>query len=212
MRIPFLFIILLFTAHYSTAQSSFATSDFIVLKKKNNRTIKTFYPGVFISAYTYNDFLINGFIKDIRNDSIYIRQEDRRLVGTEFGTKLDTIAYTIGIDYRQIKHFNYKGYTWNRKKGFSQVTLPRIMMIGGTGYILLELINTAYRKESISQDHKLVSLGIAAAVVATGFALNKLQEKIESGGKYKVIYIKTNKPLTEPSSQPAAMPPVNNNE
>ncbi|MFT3826208.1 MAG: hypothetical protein QM731_19955 [Chitinophagaceae bacterium] len=205
MKIFLLSIIsLLLVVNASFAQATFAQTDFIVLKKKNNRTIKTFYPGVFISAYTYNDFFINGFIKDIRNDSIYIRQEERRLVGTEFGTKLDTVAYTIGIDYRQIKQFNYKGYTWNHKKGFSQITLPKLMIVGGTGYVLLELINTLYRKESLTQDNKLVSLSIGAGVALAGFGLEKLSQSGKR--KYKVVYIKAGTPGASPTA------PATNNQ
>ena len=51
-------------------------SDFIVLKKPNNRTLKTYYPGSFLSAVTFNGFTINGFITDIRNDSIIIQQKE----------------------------------------------------------------------------------------------------------------------------------------
>jgi len=195
MKKSLLLILLSLIVGSLTAQNTIIPSDFIVLRKKNNRTIKTYYPGVFISAVTYNDFFINGFIKDIRNDSIYIRQEDRRLVATDFGSKLDTVAYTIGIDYRQIRRFNYDGYEWNRKKGFSQITIPKLMIIGGSGYVLLELINTVYRKESITKDNKLTSLGIGAGVAAAGFAIQAIKNgNKDAGKKYKVIYIKMNKP------------------
>jgi hypothetical protein len=59
---------------------------------------------------------------------------------------------------------------------------------------VLELFNTAYRKESISADNKLVSLGIAAGVAATGFAITYFQNKADkAGGKYKVVYVKNSK-------------------
>jgi hypothetical protein len=98
----------------------------------------------------------------------------------------------MGVDYREIKTFHYTSqYTWGRKRGFAEVTIPKLMKLGGVGFIVLELVNTAYRKESISADNKLVPLGIAAGVAATGFAISYFQNKSDkAGGKYKVIYVK----------------------
>lgn len=171
------------------------TSDFIVLKKRNNRTIKTYYPGAFISAHTYNGFSVNGFIKEIRHDSLIILQQETRLVGTDFGSAVDTVSYTIGVDYREIKTFHYTGnYTWGRKRGFAEIALPKLMKIGGIGFIILELVNSTYRKESLSENNKVVPLAIAAGVAATGFAITYFQNKSDkAGGKYKVVYVKNSK-------------------
>jgi hypothetical protein len=191
MKKALLFILLLSVTEVTLSQ----TSDFVVLKKRNNRTVKTYYPGAFISAHTYNGFSINGFIKDIRNDTIVVLQQERRLMGTEFGSSLDTMSYTIGIDYHEIKTFHYTGqYTWGRKRGFAQITLPRLMKVGGVGFLILELVNTAYRKESITANNKIVPLGIAAGVATAGFAITYFQNKSDkAGGKYKVVYVKNNK-------------------
>jgi hypothetical protein len=191
MKQTILFILLLAITEVTLSQ----TSDFIVLKKRNNRTVKTYYPGAFISAHTYNGFAINGFIKEIRNDSLIVLQQETRLVGTEFGTAVDTAAYTIGVDYHEIKTFHYTGdYTWGRKRGFAQITLPRLMKIGGIGFIVLELVNSTYRKESLSENNKVVPLAIAAGVAATGFAITYFQNKSDkAGGKYKVVYVKNSK-------------------
>jgi len=188
MKQALLFILLLSVTEVTLSQ----TSDFIVLKKRNNRTLKTYYPGAFISAVTYNGFAINGFIKDIRNDSIIIHQEERQLVSKGFGTELDTVAYLVGVDYHDIKTFHFTSqYTWGRKRGFAEITIPRLMRVGGVGFLILELVNTAYRGESITADNKLVPLGIAAGVAVTGFAITYFQNKGDkAGGKYKVVYVK----------------------
>lgn len=191
MKQTILFILLLIITKITFSQ----TSDFVVLKKRNNRTIKTYYPGAFISAHTYNGYAVNGFIKDIRNDSLIILQQETRLVGTNFGTSVDTMSYTIGIDYHEIKTFHYTGdYSWGRKKGFTSVTLPRLMKIGGVGFIALELFNSTYRKESLSENNKILPLSIAAGVAAAGFAITYFQNKSDkAGGKYKVVYVKNSK-------------------
>jgi len=65
------------------------------------------------------------------------------------------------------------------------------MRVGGVGFLVLELVNTAYRGESITADNKLVPLGIAAGVAVTGFAITYFQKKSDkAGGKYKVVYVK----------------------
>lgn len=169
-------------------------SDFVILKNRHNRTLKTYYAGEFISAETYNGFSVNGFIKYIRHDSIVIQQQETRLVATDFGSTLDTIKYTIGFDYRDVKKFNYTNSVWGGKKGFAQVSIPKILMIGGVGYIVLELVNTVYRGESITAHDKLESLGIAAGLALTGFIWQAVQNANEkAGGKYKVVYMKMTK-------------------
>jgi hypothetical protein len=188
MKQAVLLILLVSIAEVTLSQPA----DFIVLKKRNNRTLKTYYPGAFISAVTHNGFNINGFIKDIRHDSIIILQQQRQLQATEFGTTLDTTAYTIGIDYREVKKFQFTHqYTWGRKRGFASVTIPALLKLGGVGFLVLELVNTGYRKESITANNKIVPLGIAAGVAVTGFAITYFQNRSDkAGGKYKVVYVK----------------------
>ena len=83
-------------------------SDYIVLKKKNNRTLKTYFPGTFLSALTYTGFTLNGVIKEIKNDSVFIEQWEVRQVPTQFGVPaLDTIVYTIRMHYQEIRQYLY---------------------------------------------------------------------------------------------------------
>lgn len=188
MKTTILLITILFCSILSFSQQS----DFLVLKKRNNRTIKTYYSGAFISGETHNGFRINGFVTDIRNDSVFIRQEQTQLVGTEFGSTMDTIKFQVGIDYREIKRFNYtSNYVWGGKKGFVQVALPKIMMIAGVGYIILETVNTLYRKESFNDSGKLLTMGIAAGVALSGYFIQHIQDRNKDAGKkYKVVYVK----------------------
>lgn len=168
-------------------------SDFIVLKKRNNRTVKTYGEGSFLSARTWNGFAVNGFITKIRNDSVYVRQQETRLGGREFGSAIDTLYYAVGLDYRDLMEFDYNNRhdAWGRKKGFSVITLPRLMMIGGVGFLVLEGANTAYRNESLTENNKLVSLAVAAGVAAAGYLIQRLQrDSNKVGKKYQVHYLK----------------------
>lgn len=173
------------------------SADFIVIRKKNNRTLKTYFAGSFLSAVTYGGFIVNGYIKTIRNDSIYVVQQDTRLAPTMTGTKIDTVLFTLGFDYREVAHFNFSSryspgfIPGERRGGFFARILPSLMMIGGTGYIILELVNGAYRNESVSANGKLSSLLTGAGVAAAGFTWSQLQKKKARGTpKYKVIYVK----------------------
>lgn len=189
MKSCLLIILLLsFTQHTFSQQS-----DFIVLKKRNNRTVRTYYEGAFLSAVTWNGFEVNGYIKFIRNDSIILVQEEKRLVSTGFGVELDTVYHTIGLDYREIRRWHYAGdYHWGNKRGFVQLYLPKMMMIGGAGYMLLELINTAYRNDRLTDSKKLTALGIAAGVALAGYTWSRLNDNDnkKASKKYKVVYVK----------------------
>ena len=64
------------------------------------------------------------------------------------------------------------------------------MILGGTGFIVLELVNTLYRNESLSDDNKLTALAIAAGIAGAGFLWKHLQNRSNKPGKkYKVIYV-----------------------
>lgn len=167
-------------------------ADFILIKKHNNRTLKTYYAGSFISAETYDGFRINGIIKSISNDSITFQQQETRLVGAEFGSKIDTVRFTLSVSYRSIKKFNFQGFQPDgKKKGFAEVTIPKLLVVGGFGFLALELVNTAYRQESLTEQKKLKSLIIAAGVAGTGFLWRFISNKRNRvGGKYKVVYVR----------------------
>ena len=168
-------------------------SDFIVLKKKNNRTLKTYFEGTFISAVTYTGFNLNGIIKEIKSDSVFIEQQDVRQVPTQFGVPaLDTFVYTVRLHYTEIRAFFFAGHRGSRgtEKKRSGGLLQNIMIIGGTGFIALEMVNTLYRGESLSDGNKLTVLAIAAGVAVTGFLWKQLQKRsTRAGAKYKVIYV-----------------------
>ena len=184
LSLPILLITLSFTV-------SAQPSDYIVLKKKNNRTLKTYFPGTFLSAVTYTGFTLNGVIKEIKNDSVFIEQWEVRQVPTQFGVPaLDTIVYTIRMHYQEIRQYLYTTNRSGASKRRGGGMIQQIMIIGGAGFIVLEVVNTLYRGESLSDGNKLTVMAIAAGVAATGMLWKHFQNRREkSGKKYKVIYV-----------------------
>lgn len=69
-----------------------AQSNYVILKKRNI-PIKRYYAGSFIQFYAAENYLIEGFIRYCKNDSIFIRLGSVQLVGSGFGTTVDTVYY-----------------------------------------------------------------------------------------------------------------------
>jgi hypothetical protein len=185
--------VLLFILFLSASVKTFSqASDFITVKKKNNRTLKTFFPGVPISFETFDKRPVSGLITAIRNDSIFIRTWDLRPVLNSLGIPaIDTVGeYLDGFHYKEISKVDVS----DRMK-LQQATPGRILIIGGTGYMLLNVINGAYLHQSITSSKNLTSLGIAAGAVGTGFLVNYL---LKHSKRYHIEYVHMNdvkKPL-----------------
>jgi hypothetical protein len=179
--------ILLLIAFLSCSAKTFSqASDFIAVKKHNNRTIKTFFPGVPISFQTSYKRQVNGMITDIRHDSIFVKEWDIRVVPTTMGvTVLDTAGvYITGFHYKEIEKVEVS----DRMK-FQQVSLGRILIIGGIGYTVLNVVNGSYLHESVTDSKNLKKLGIAAGAVGTGLLINYLKKHRRN---YIIEYIHMN--------------------
>ena len=161
-------------------------SDFISVKKNNNRTIKTFFPGVNIAFETYDKRQVNGLITAIRNDSVFVKEWDVRSMVNYMGIPVyDTVgAYLSGFNYKEINKVDV-----TERMHLQQATPGRILIIGGAGYALLNVINGAYLHQSITSSKNLTSLGIAAGAVATGLLVNYL---VKHSNRYHVEYIRMN--------------------
>lgn len=167
-------------------------SDFIVVKKRNDRTIKTFFPGIPISFVTVDGRQAGGMIASIRNDSIFVKEWDVRPMLNGFGIPVvDTVAvYLNGYHYKEIGKVDVSD-----RMGFSQVTIGRLLTIGGGGYIALNLINGAIQHDPVTSKKNLTSLGIAAGAVGVGILANYIRKH---KNKYHVEYVHMNeqkKPL-----------------
>jgi hypothetical protein len=166
-------------------------SDFISIRKKNNRTVKTYFPGVAIKFQTTFFRMVEGQIVQIKNDSVFVKQWDIRIVPTSLGvTVVDTAgSYITTVHYKEIKVV----YWDKRKKLHEFITDGSLLMIGGTGYAALNVINGAYLKEPITDSRNLRSLGTALGAAGTGYLLSRLNRKeAKFERKYRVYYIRMN--------------------
>ncbi|MDI3320141.1 hypothetical protein [Pinibacter soli] len=178
-------IILLISFAFSTMMAS-AQSDFIVVKKRNNRTVKTFMPGSTITITTFQDYVLTGPVDTIRDDSIFVRMYNIRVMPTQFGT---TIIDTAGSNVRGVNYKDIQKIDVGKKESFVFIKNGTLFMIGGLGYIALHLINGAYLHESPNG----ASIAIAGGVAAAGFIMNRIYHSRKKHGKlYKIEYIHMN--------------------
>jgi hypothetical protein len=182
-----MFRILLLTLFLSSSVKIFSqASDFITVKKRNGKTIKTFFPGIPISFITFDKRPVSGLITAIRNDSVFVKEFDIKPMYNSIGIPVTDTAgiYLSGFNYKEIDQVDvYEGMR------FQEVTPGRILIIGGTGYALLNVINGAYLHQSITSSKNLTSLGIAAGAVGTGLLLNYLKKH---ANKSHVEYVHMN--------------------
>jgi hypothetical protein len=189
----FIFLLLFFTPLILLGQTSFnQPSDFIVVKKKNNRTVKSFFPGSLITLETITGNGFSGPITEIRNDSVFIRRYDVRAVPNYWGTRsIDTLgSFVVSVHYKEIAEIVVE-----KRESFGFIKNGTIFIIGGAGYIFLNLVNGKYKKEPISSSENAKKLGIAAAVMATGVLLNVLHRRNNKfSRKYVIQYIRMHIP------------------
>ncbi|HEY8388152.1 MAG TPA: hypothetical protein VIK74_06085 [Parasegetibacter sp.] len=183
MRLVLLFYFSLAYVAGSMAQTS--ETDMLLLKKKNNRTVQSYYTGTPISFITHNNQWVSGYIDKIRDDSVFIYYYDVRAAWSQFGMRKDTIG-VIRVKY----HYTDILAIPRKRKSWEFVKNGTLFMLGGGGYILLNVINGAYLDEPLSDKKNLTSLSIAGGVAATGFVLHKLRKPIlPIGKKYRLDYM-----------------------
>jgi hypothetical protein len=162
-------------------------SDFITVKKRNNRTLATYFPGSTIVCRTVFTDYVSGVIRSVHNDSVFIQQYDVRAVPNYWGlAKIDTLGSMLtGIYYKDIETV-----VLPRRESFTFIKNGTLFMVGGVGYALLNLINGQYLKQSITDKKNMQSLGIALGVAGAGLLMNRLYHyNNRNNRRYRVEYI-----------------------
>jgi hypothetical protein len=180
MRVFFILSIAVFLASSCAAQN-----DLLILKK-NNRTVESFFPGSEMDFST-NMRYYEAYVSSIEKDSIFLVQYDVRRVYTNLGVfVLDTVAqYHFGINYRDIISFGKK------RKNFDWNSSGAALFGGGALLTTAGLITWIFAKPN-TRYYARPQLVIGAAALGTvGYFLMKTGNKTRKlGKKYTLHYIK----------------------
>jgi hypothetical protein len=167
------------------ASSSAAQNDLLILKK-HNRTIQSFYPGSEIDFSTSTREYYAS-ITSITKDSLFLVQYDVRRVYTNLGVfVLDTVAeYHFVVNYHDILSLE------KTRQNFDWSGSGAALFGGGTILTAAGLITWIFAKPN-TRYYARPSLVIGAAALATaGYFLMKTGDKTRKlGKKYKLQYIK----------------------
>jgi hypothetical protein len=161
-----------------------AQSDFIVFKKRHT-TLQTFFIGSYASFYLVNDEWLNGYVRKMQHDSVYIKPFVLQVYYNGFGMPATDTMFmaTVRISLHQIKGMPKEQYV-------SFVRDGSILEIGAGAYMFLNIINSIGQKTPIFSNSNLKDLGIAAGVFATGLLIKLLRSPyIKLGKKYHLDYI-----------------------
>ena len=175
---PFILILFLFVGFVLKAQPS----DFIILKKKN-KTVKIYYKGYNIEFITSSGTYRNAFIKDIKNDSIFLQEFLINRVPTSLGFYIiDTVgSFKYAYNYNEIYHFGQENKKFNLAG--SGATL-----LGG-GVLLTLASGVVYLADNKNFSPTLLVAG--AGLAAVGYFMSKgINKGITIGKKnYRLQYI-----------------------
>ncbi len=152
-------------------QSFSQPTDIITVSRKNGRHLKSFFAGSSITFKTTRGNYVNGMIKSIKNDSLFVKTYVIGRYMTEFGfTVLDTAnIYLTGFSYKEIAYIKL-----DTKQSFVRKNLGGLLIAGGAAYTVLNVINTVGSKEQIANKENLKNLGTAGTAIGLGLLINKI--------------------------------------
>lgn len=178
--------ICLFLLFFPCGQLLAQGSDMVVLKKGPERTLKTYLSGSQIHFVTIAGTEVQGMIRKIQKDSLYINIYDERAAYTIWGTSFwDTVS--VGLSRYHIKEVRE---IFKPRETFSFIKNGLIFMMGGSAYAILHSVNALYLKQPIIPS----TMAISGAVALTGFALGRIHKKtVTLGKKYYLQYIPVTK-------------------
>lgn len=169
-------------------------ADFISIRKRTGRTLKSFYPTTYIAFETEDGRAFQGDIHAIRNDSVLVNLYNIRIYTTYLGvTAVDTVGRTVaGVHYRQIRHVQL-----SYRPQFRRAKFNKLLRYGGAGYFALNVANGVLGNEPLLNGKNLHRLGMAAGAFLLGTVWKRLQ--IGNGFSrrhHRIHYIRLDRPRT----------------
>jgi len=132
----------------------------------------------------FNGQWMEGRIKQIKADSLFLEQFQVRQVASIFGTPmLDTVRYGLAKLSINDIHLLPK-----KEQGVSAIKNGSLFMLGAGGYMVLNIINgLTQTNQSVTSNQNLINLGIAAGVFMFGEMLHWThRDYITLGKKYQL--------------------------
>jgi len=170
---------------FSYIFSSFAQNDLLILKK-NNRNVESFFPGSEIDFSTADRYF-EAYVTAVKNDSVFLVQYTIQRILTTLGVYIsDTVSeYHYGMNYHSIISIGKK------RKGFDLNASGSALFGGGILLTTAGLITWIFSKPHTQYyASKQLVIG-AAALAAVGYFLMKSGNKTMTlGKKYTLNYIK----------------------
>lgn len=107
----------------------------------------------------------------LQHDTVYVTIYDVRYLATTYGGFLrDTVTTSIvPVYYKDIKRIQLAV-----RRNFLQRSGPALLMLGGGGYLFLNVLNGALYNQSVSGGERVRRAGIGAGLLSIGYALKKL--------------------------------------
>jgi hypothetical protein len=166
-----------------------ASQHNILLVRKNNKTIKTFFEGKYIAFDTKQKSTASGIITKISKDSLFVRYFDIIATGTPYGgVYFDTsFRFTTAIHVSDIGAL----HPFSDRSGRARSGM--IMMVAGGGILVLGAVNGLYRGDKIKEWYKPASFITAGAFAAAGYLWRKSsKKKLVIGRKYQLKILSIN--------------------
>ena len=155
--------------------------------KHKGQSVKTFMKGLYATFKTTSGGWVNAYVYDLKNDSIFFKDVIVRQVPTQWGVpKMDTMATIIrGLHYQEIASVP------KRRESFSFIRNGTLFMIGGAGFVGLNVVNSAILHYPVFDKQNVPGLVAGAGVFGIGKLMQKLHKDVVTvGKKYTIHYIK----------------------
>jgi len=165
--------------------SALAQQSDILMLQKHQRTITNYYAGSNISFFTTDRMPVSGVIDSLKRDSLFLTQYDvRRFMTAQGASYIDTTGkFRMAFSVASIGYFPYTGRQ-------PQSFWGRLLMLGGGGFLLVNMVNTLRVNEPpFGKDNLPRVLGALGAVALGAGLLATQKDQVKLGGKYRLKYL-----------------------
>ena len=167
-----------------------AQSDWLVLTHKN-RTLQSWTAGSYIIFRFSNQQWIEGYVRKVQQDSVWINQVHINRVFNNMG------FFSFDTSNMGIMRIHVNEITAVPKKNFSYNVFSngKIFQLGSAAFIFLNVFNSAIHSEPVFSSDNVPRLGIAGGVFLLGTLLASSSRTYwEAGKKYRfaIVQLGTN--------------------